>query len=260
MTTAAELSTIREQLCRSLCADVSVLERKDGSLMVNTPFYFPDGDGYSVYLQRQPNGAFRLTDKGITMMRLSYEQEVEKLREGTRGKVFDQILAEVGVADAGGEIYLDTPPEKLGDGVFRFGQALTRLHDLSFLNRVQVESTFYDDLREALVEIVGSDRLVKDYAATGVPDSDNYRADFGVSAKRPLLIFGVPNQTKARLATVVIQYLQKHDFSFHSLVVYSDMVALPRPDVARLTNAANDQLASIDMPAMRRKVEEALAA
>jgi len=129
MSETAELSAIKEQLCRSLCADVSVLPREDGCLLVETPFYFPDGDGYSMYLSRLPSGGFR-----------------------------------------------------------------------------------------------------------------------------------VPNQTKARLATVVIQYLQKQNFGFHSLVVYSDMVSLPRADVARLTNAANDQLASIDSSAMWRKVEGALSA
>lgn len=259
MTTAAELNDIREQLCRSLCADVSVIDRPDGSVLVDTPFYFPDGDGFSMYLERLSSGGFKLSDKGITMMRLSYEQDIDKIREGTRAKVFDQVLAEMGVADAGGEIYLETPADKIGDGIFRLGQALTRIHDLSFLNRVQVESTFYEDLRESLADIVGEELLIKDYAAP-VPRGEEYRADFAVDATRPLLVFGVPSQTKARLATVVIQYLQQQNFNFRSLVVYSDMAALPRADVVRLTNAANDQLASIEPTAMRRKVEIALAA
>jgi hypothetical protein len=257
---ALDVGELKQRLCQSLCADVSVVSRDDGSVLLDTPFYFPDGDGYSIYLERLPSGGLRLTDKGITMMRLSYEHDVDKLREGTRGKVFGQILAEGGIGDDSGELYFDIQAEKIGEGLFRFGQALTRIHDLSFLNRVQVESTFYDDLRESLEQIVGGDRLIREYVAPTVPDAQNYVVDYGVDAKRPLLIFGVPSATKARLATVIIQYLQKHDFAFHSMVVYSDMTQLPRPDVARLTNAANDQIASIDRSAMRRKIEEALAA
>lgn len=255
-----DLEGIRTELCRSLCADVKVIPRPDGAFLIDTPFYFPDGDGFTMYLERLATGGFKLTDKGATMMRLSYEQDVERLREGTRARVFDQILSEMGVNDDGGEIYLDAPANRLGDSIFRFGQALTRIHDLSFLNRVQIESTFYDDLMTTLGEVVGKDRLIRDYVAPGVLQADQYRADFGIESDRPLLIFGVPNQTKARLATVVIQYLQQQNFNFHSLVVYQDMSALPRGDIARLTNAANDQVASVDENAIRRKVLDALAA
>lgn len=255
-----DMENLKAELCRSLCADVSVVERADGSVLLRTPFQFPDGDGFSMYLQRLPSGGFRLSDKGNTMMRLSYEQDVDKLREGTRGRILDQILNEMGVEDDRGEMFLDAPASRLGDSVFRFGQALTRLHDLSFLNRVQAESTFYDDLKASLEEVVGAGALVRDYIAPNVPQADNYRADFGIAAPRPLLVFGVPSATKARLATVVIQYLQQHHFAFHSLVVYHDMSALPRGDVARLTNAANDQVASIDLSSIRRKIEENLVA
>src|SRR4051812_19160434 len=115
----ADVDNIRTELCRSLCADVSVVPRQDGSLLLSTPFQFPDGDGFSIYLERLPSGGFKLTDKGITMMRLSYDQDVEKLREGTRGKVFEQILNEVGLEDDHGEFYLQLPAAQLGEGVFR---------------------------------------------------------------------------------------------------------------------------------------------
>jgi hypothetical protein len=259
MTDAADIEGLRTELCRSLCAEVHLLPRDDGAIMVETPFYFPDGDGYTMYLERLSGGGLKLSDKGSTLMRLSYEQDVDKLREGTRARVFDQILAEMGVSDDAGNIFIEAPADRLSDSIFRFGQALTRIHDLSFLNRVQVESTFYDDLRGSLAEVVGEERLIRDFIATGVPHAEQYQADYGVDAARPLLVFGVPSGTKARLATVVIQYLQQHGFVFHSLIVYADMSSLPRADVARLTNAANDQVASIDREAIRRKVSDALA-
>ncbi len=260
MSSIADIETIRAQVCQALCVDVDVRARDDGSLMLTTPFYFPDGDGFRMYLNRLPAGGYRLSDRGSTFMHLSYEQDVDTLREGTRGRIFEQILSEMGVVDDRGEIQLEAPADKLGDSIFRFGQALTRIHDLSFFNRVQVENTFYEDLQQSLSDIIGADRLIKDYVAPGVAKAEDYRADFGVQSTKPLLIFGVPNMTKARLATVVIQYLQQQQFGFHSLVVYSDMASIPSRDVARLTNAANDQVASIDPAAMRRKINDAIAA
>ncbi|CAN5403711.1 hypothetical protein BH09PSE5_BH09PSE5_02320 [soil metagenome] len=255
-----DYESIREQLCKGLCAEVSLSHTEHG-LRLLTPFTFPDGDAYSMYLSPLPSGGLRLSDKGSTLMHLSYEQDIGKLQEdGTRRRIFEQVLAEMGLSDDEGELFLEAPAGNLADSVFRFGQALTRVHDLTFLSRVQVESTFYDDLQESLTQIVGVDRLARDFTSTGVPEADNYPADFAVvGSATPLLIFGVPNKTKATLAALVITYLRKNSFRFKSLAVYSDMATIPRVDVSRLTNAADAQIASIaDREALTRKVLEAI--
>jgi hypothetical protein len=256
-----EFQNLEQELCKALCAKVTLRERQDGNILVTTPFSFPDGDSFSIYLKRLPSGGVRLSDMGSTLMHLSYEQDIEKIREGNRAKVFAQILSEMGIEDNEGELFLELPANQLAQGVFRFGQALTRVHDLTFLSRVQVENTFYDDLRERLTSIVGAERLQRDYVAPGVPNAEDYPADFCVTgAKKPLLIFGVPSQTKARLATIVMQHLQKHRFPFRGMVVYSDMSTIPRADVSRLTTAANDQVPSLDeFEALEYKIHDALS-
>jgi len=125
-----------------MCAKVSLRETKDGHIVVSTPFTFPDGDGYTIYLKRTATGGWRLSDMGSTLMRLSYEQDIDKLKDGTRSRFFEQIIAEMDLEDDGGELSLEIPPDRLGEGVSRFGQALTRIHDIRFLNRVQVESAW----------------------------------------------------------------------------------------------------------------------
>jgi hypothetical protein len=256
------MESLERELCRALCAEVSLHERPGGHILVSTPFMFPDGDSYSIYLKRLPSGGFRLSDMGATLMHLSYEHDVDKLRDGTRNKVFNQILGEMGVVDNDGELFLEIPASEVAAGIFRLGQALTRVHDLSFLKRVQVESTFYDDLQAKLISIAGEDRVMKNFIAPEVPNAEEYAADFCIqTARKPLLIWGVPNQTKARLATIVMQHLQKHKFPFRSMVIYSDMSAIPRHDVSRLTTAANDQISSLDQDeALRIKLEDAMAA
>ncbi len=257
-----ETDQLEKELCKALCAKISLRPRKDGNIMITTPFRFPDGDGFSIYLKRLPSGGVRLSDMGSTLMHLSYEQDVDRLKEGSRLKVYSQILSEMGVDDDDGELFLEAPVTELAQSVFRFGQALTRVHDITFLNRVQVESTFYDDLFHNLSEIVSSEKIIKDYVAPNVDKAGDYKADFCIlGEKRPLLIFGVPNQTKARLATIVIQYLHSQKFEFRGMVVYSDMTSLPRGDVARLTTAANDQISSIEeTEALRTKVLDSIAA
>ena len=247
-------------LCKALCTRISLHRRKDGRILIKTPFVFPDGDHYTIYMERIPSGGFRLSDSGSTLMHLSYEQDINKISEGTRAKVFAQILSELSISNDEGNLFLEVAPSQLAEGIFQFGQALTRVHDLSFLNRIQVENTFYEDLKSRLENIVGAGKLLRDYAAPGVASAENYLADFAIDhVAKPVLVFGVPSVTKARLATIVMQYLRSQHFRFRGIVVYSDMAALPRADVARLTTAANDQIPSLDEPeALEFKISEAL--
>lgn len=234
-------------LCRALCGSVKVQQRGDGLWQVDTPWTFPDGDGYSIYVSQAPTGGLRISDQGLTMMRLSYENDISKLREGTRGRLLTQVLAEVGLAEDDGELYLDTTAEDIGAGVLRIGQALTRVHDLTFLNRVRVESTFYEDLREKLQALVGSERLTEGYVVPGVANGRDYPVDYFIQGGAvPLYLFGVPTRDKARLATIILQHLIGAKQDFNSMIVYQNMAELPRPDLSRLTNAANDMIDSLD--------------
>ena len=243
-------------LCKALCASAEVSETKPGLWRVQTPFVFPDGDGYSLYVQQRPSGGVRVTDMGATLMHLSYENDIQKFRDGARARLLDQILVDASVSEDDCEFYVEAPWAELGSSVFRVGQALTRIHDLSFLNRLRNESTFYDDLREALQSVVGADRLHEGYVVADVPRAADYPVDYYIDGgDLPLYLFGVPNRDKARLATIVLQHLIAAGREFNSMVVFQNMGELPRADVSRLTNAANDQVDSLDATAdLQRKL------
>ena len=69
-------------------AEIKLNENNKNLVIVETPFFLTDGDPYQIYLKEMPNGIMRLTDMGHTMMHFSYENEVDKFREWTRGKYF----------------------------------------------------------------------------------------------------------------------------------------------------------------------------
>lgn len=254
------MNQLKKQLCEAMCADISLTEVGDGSYFVSTPFIFPDGDTYAIYLNRLPSGGWRITDHGLTMMHLSYDFDIDKLKDGTRAKIFEQILGENGLQTNDGELFIETPADTLTKGIFTFGQGITRIHDLSLMNRINIESTFYDDLKEKLAEICG-DELEVNYTVPGIVDQKLYPIDFAIVSKKPLYIFGVSNKEKARLATIILQHLQKSHAVFRSLIVYQDMWSIPRSDLSRLTAAANDQIPSLDnMDDLERKITDAIAA
>lgn len=247
-------------LCKTLCASAEVSETRPGLWRVQTPFVFPDGDGYSLYVQQLPSGGVRVSDMGATLMHLSFENDIQKFRDGTRARLLDQILADASVLEDDGEFFVEAPLSDLGSSVFRVGQALTRIHDLSFLNRLRSESTFYEDLRETLKSLIDPERLHEGHIVSDVPRAADYPVDYSIDGgDLPLYLFGVPNRDKARLATIVLQHLIAAGRDFNSMVVFQNMSELPRVDVSRLTNAANDQVDSLDATAdLRRKLFQRL--
>lgn len=241
---ASELQT---ELCHALCGIVSVREAATNLWRVDTPWTFPDGDSYVLYVSLSPTGGLRISDQGLTFMRMSYDGELSRFREGTRGTLLGQIVADAGLAEDDGEFFLDLPREQLAIGVLRMGQALTRLHDLTFLNRTRGENTFYEDLRQRLIDLVGKEKLSENYIIKNLANAENYPVDFFISGgSTPLYLFGVPNRDKARLATIVLQHLIASHLNFESMVIFRNTQDMPRKDMDRLMNAANDMIASPD--------------
>lgn len=242
-----DINKLEKTLCSLMCAEVKIKAKNGKLFSIETPFYFADGDPYQIYIKEMPGGVIRLTDMGHTMMHLSYENETDKFREGTRGKIFDQIKAETLIEEDNGEFYIDTPLENLGYNIFRLGQALTKINDLTYLNRAKAESTFYDDLQEQLYRVVGEENVKKDYYFEGLENSQDYPIDYRIEGiHAPLFLFGVPNRDKARLTTIILERLLRSKADFDSLLIFSDQGSIPKQDLARLSNAGGEMIASLD--------------
>lgn len=241
------IDQLQEALCSLMCAEVRIRPKNGELFSIQTPFFFADGDPYQIYIREMPGGIIRLTDMGHTMMHLSYENDIDKFREGTRGKIIDQIKAENFIEEDDGEFYIETPIDDLGFNIFRLGQALTKINDLTFLNRARAESTFYEDLQEQLFKIVGEDKVTKDYYYEDMENARDYPIDYKIDGKyAPLFLFGIPNRDKARLTTIILERLLRSKADFDSLLIFSDQGLIPKPDLARLSNAGGEMIASLD--------------
>ncbi len=245
-----DVNKLQETLCSLMCAEVKLRTKNSKLLAIETPFFFADGDPYQIYIKEMPGGQIRLTDMGHTMMHLSYDNDVDKFREGTRGNIFSQIKSETLVDEENGEFYIDTPIESLGFNIFRLGQALTKINDLTFLNRARAESTFYEDLQEQLKKIVSEEKIKKDYYYNEMENSRDYPIDYRIEGKHsPLFLFGIPNKDKARLTTIILERLLRANADFDSILIFSDQGTMPKQDLARLSNAGGEMIASLDAEA-----------
>jgi hypothetical protein len=250
------LDDIQKQLCRSLCGEVRLHPIEEGLWAISSPFTFPDGDAYSLYLQRLETGGWRLTDLGHTWMAMSYDNDVDKFRKGTRGIILEAILAESGVTETEGELMVDGPAEDLGKNLFRLMQLVTRIQDLTFLNRERAEGTFHEDLDELLKKVVPMEGLQPNYIVEGIPDGANYPVDFRVPGReRQVFVFGVTGRDKAHLVTIYLHHFLRHKVDFDSLCILRNLEDVPRVDLARLMNVAEEMVVSLDdREAIQRKL------
>lgn len=253
-----DITAIRKNLCNAFCEDVAVSVRGD-MVRVSIPLTARDGDAFTAYLTRTPGG-WRISDAANTMMRLSYDNDLSKLLSGPRVRLFETILAESGLSEDDGEIFLEVPADKLSRGLFSLGQGLSRIEDIALWSRNRVESTFYHDLREALHKIVPPDRIAESYVPD-VPGGEDYVVDYRIRTEgRPVFLFGVNGKDKARLTTITLLHLKHVGVSFDSIIVCSDFAELPRQDQSRLMSAANDIVPVItDEGSLREKVLHRMA-
>jgi hypothetical protein len=243
-----KIDMLEDRLCKALCGEVRLRTTPQGFTQIVTPFTFSDGDVFQLYPAEGSAGSVQLTDYGHTFMHLSYENDIGKFREGTRGKLFDQVLAESGVRQEDGKLVLDTSIEDLGGSILKFGQTITRIYDLTFLNRSRAASTFYEDLKEVLYGLVDGSKITPDFVLPDRPDARDYAIDYRIEGKREqhLFVLGIASRDKARLATIVLEHWLRFSIPFDSLLIFQDQTEIPRGDLARLSNAAGDMVASLD--------------
>ena len=66
----------------------------------------------------------------------------------------------------------------------------------------------------------------------------------GKSGISPFL-FGVPNRDKARQTAIKSSYFHRYELRFESILVLEDQAAIPRMDLARLSDVRGDVISSL---------------
>ena len=81
----------------------------------------------------------------LTLMRLSYTFEVNT---PSRQRIFDSILFNNGVDNHCGNLSIDTPIDRLYEGILQFAGCVQKVCNMRYWTKETVRSAFYDDLNE----------------------------------------------------------------------------------------------------------------
>ncbi|MEK7407576.1 MAG: DUF1828 domain-containing protein [Acidobacteriota bacterium] len=224
---------------------VAFRERRPGLVQVLAPLFHEDGDMVDIFLDlpAEGNGKVRISDHGLTLMRLSFNLELET---ESRQRILSRILSENRVQEQDGRLFMEAESERLYPAILRFAQTIAKISSMQYYRREVIQSLFYEMLEQfiedTLAEYSPRPRTLP------IPDHDEYEVDFQFDiALRPLFLFGVKDNAKARLVAISCLEFQRRRIPFKSVVVHEDFeTAISRKDRLRITSASDKQFTSLD--------------
>ena len=236
-----------ELLREQFNSHVSIREKRPGILQLIAPLFHEDGDMMDIFLDVPKNGAaapqkLRVSDHGMTLLRLSYTFEIDT---PNKERIFNRILAENGVNESGGEMFIEATPETLYTALLQFSQAVSKVCNMRYFKREVLVSLF----EEMLADFIQADlpRFNPRQTILPIPDRDDLEVDWEFRPNGiPFYLFAIKDANRARLATISCLEFQKKGLKFKSIAVHEDMDKLPRKDRNRLTNACDKQFTSLN--------------
>jgi hypothetical protein len=229
---------------------VAFRERRPGVVQVLAPLFHEDGDMMDIFVDLPESGApgngtqrVCVSDYGMTLMRLSYGYELDT---PNKERIFHRMLAENRIQEQEGRLFLETDLEGLFPAILQFAQGVAKVSSMQYFKREVIASLFYEQLAEFIEDRLGAYRPRP--RVLPIPEHDEYEVDYGFEAgPRPVYLFGVKDEGKARLAAICCKEFQLRRLPFRSVMVHQDFEGgLTRKDRARITSASDKQFISLD--------------
>ena len=222
---------------------VRFVEKRSGIFQLLAPFYHEDGDMVEIYIEKVgDNGRIRISDHGMTVMRLSYDYDIDT---PNKRRIFERMLSENQLSERDGRLYLETSREILYPSVLQFAQAVGKISNMKLFKREVIKSLFYELLEEFVTERLT--RFQPESKVLPIPERDDLEVDYSFKGfPRPLYLFGVKDDTKARLTTISCLEFQRAKVPFKSIAVHEDFEALSKKDRKRVTSAVDKQFVDLD--------------
>jgi hypothetical protein len=157
-------------------------------------------------------------------MHLSYTYDIDT---PNKERILDNIITESGLQRDDGNIFIDVAPDMLYPYIFQFAQAVGKVSSMQYFKREVIRSLFYEQLAEFIeVNLTHYQPNAKVYP---IPTRDDLEVDYSFNfAQKPIYLFGIRDEAKARIATISCLEFQKSNIPFRSMAVHEDMEALPK--------------------------------
>ncbi len=227
---------------QSICAEVEIEQIGLHSYLIHTGFTYHDGDELRIVL-KATDGRLVLTDEGHTLMWLSYEDY--NMTE-TRNAIWRKIISSNGISLDEGRMYVECNTKDVGPALNSLIQAMLQTADLLFLDRDRVASTFVEDMMEIFRASSFQDKC--EFNKT-IEDKKGgtHTVDVYVHGRRPLYVFGIPSQDKAKDALITMMELELGGMTgYRAMVVIDDSAEISKKIKRKVVNRADKALLGLE--------------
>lgn len=233
-----------DQLRERFNGHISFREKRPGVLQVFAPLFHEDGDLVDIFLDIPSNGgsSIRVSDHGLTLMRLSYSYDLDT---SNKLRIFHRILSENRIQEQNGTLYVDTNWDSLYPAILQFAQTVAKVANMQLFKREVMQSMFWERLDQFVEEKLA--RFRPRTKVLPIPERDDLEVPYAFEiAPRPLYLFGVRDDSQARLVTISCLEFLRTRVLFKSVVVHEEFETLSRKDRTRITNAADKQFTALE--------------
>lgn len=221
---------------------VSLNERRPGIFQLQAPLYHEDGDMIDIYLEKTSDNQIRVSDHGMTLMRLSYTFEIDT---ENKQRIFNEILSRNQVENESGRLSVVASEETIVPAILHFAQTVGKVSNLTCLKREIVSGLFYEMLQDFVENELSIFRPQRNFCP--IPSRDDLEVDFAFDIRpQPVYLFAVRNNSQARLAAISCLEFQRSQLRFKGYVVHDSFNALTAKDRCRITSAADKQFPSLE--------------
>lgn len=232
------ISLLKEQFNEKIV----LKEKRPGITQVFLPLYHEDGDMIDIFLEEGPDKKIKISDHGMTLMRLSYyfDLDTENKRD-----IFRSIIEKNGAKEESGDIYYEVEPSQIFGGIMQFSQVISKVSNLKILKREMIKSLFYEMLDEFVEKELQKFNPIKDF--NPIEEEETYSVDYKFPGKeKPLYFFGIKDGSKAKFVAINCLTFIRKKIPFRSVVVHEDFEELSKKDKVIITNAVDKQFTSLD--------------
>jgi len=116
---------------------VSFKEKRPGINQLICPLYHEDGDMVDIYLTEIDKDKIRISDYGMTVMRLSYTYD---LNTENKMKIFNQIISENRIFSDNGNLYIDSDIKNLFSSIMHFSYVAAKVSNMKYFKKEMIKS------------------------------------------------------------------------------------------------------------------------
>jgi len=231
-----------EQLTAQVRKNIYIKPLTDNKIQVWLPVYYEDGDMIDIYVDQLGDGRCRITDSGMTLMKLSYTYDINT---DNKRRILNQIIEANGLSYQNGVISKVVSLDDLYKEIVVFSNTVIRVSTMSYFKREMIKNLFYEMVEEFVQkELAPSLTIEKQYMP--IFGKEEYTVDYRIVGKKEIFLYAVKDTSKARLVTICEQTFRLNKLDSDSIVVYEDFGIIQSNDQKRILNATGKQFTSLD--------------